>query len=215
MWGSMWMTRCTRSLRAFRTTAMGRLLGSCWGQFARTIHRNIVSCCTMFKANILTAHLFPCFIDSWLSADWLDWHLAAHWPTEPNGHNQTGDKIHKTYQNMLVRFKGFSCMIYIFELSNPPDIEPIRKHQPASHLGRIIGLMPADRSDGQAWPSCRSFASSWWRTWVSSPPSLPRSFVTSTFSPAPQPGCRWLLSWLKEDVYSHRIHGAGNVWYIC
>ena len=38
-------------------------------------------------------------------------------------------------------------MLYIFELSNPPDIEPIRKHQPA-HLGRIIGLMPADR-----WPS--------------------------------------------------------------
>ena len=61
MWGSMWMTRSTRSLRAFRTTAMGRLLGSCWGQFAHTIHRNIVSCCTIFKANILTAHLFPCF----------------------------------------------------------------------------------------------------------------------------------------------------------
>ena len=121
--------------------------------------------------------------------------------TEPNGHNQTGDKIHKTYQNMLVLFKGFSYMIYIFELSNPPDIEPIRKHQPATHLGRIIGLMPADRSDGQASPSCRSFASSWWRTWVSSPPSLPRSFVMSTFSPAPQPGVDgWCLDWRKMYI---------------
>ena len=70
------MTRCTRSLRAFRTTAMGRLLGSCWGQFARTIHRDIVSCCTIFKANILiilTAHLFPCFlIHGFQLIDWTD-----------------------------------------------------------------------------------------------------------------------------------------------